>query len=53
MHSKEINISSFILKDITGAISVVYLIVSFFWDIFQKRDLSDIGSDFNPLVFLE
>ena len=37
MHSKEINIPSFILEDITSVISVVYLILSFFWDITQKR----------------
>jgi len=41
-----IGIPSFISKDISDAISVVYLFVSFFWDIFQKRDHADIGSDF-------
>jgi len=53
MHIKEINISSFILKDITGAISVVYLIISFVRDILRKRDILGIGSDFNSLIFLE
>ena len=37
--SKAIDIPAFILEDITGAISVAYPIVSFFWDITRKRDL--------------
>jgi len=45
MHIKEINIPGFSFEDITGAISVAYPIISFFWDITQKRDLLDIGSD--------
>ena len=36
----------FYYEDITGAISVVYLFVSFFRDIFRKRDRVGIGSDF-------
>ena len=45
VNSKDTDIPGFILVDITGAISVVYLIVSFLWDITRKRDLLGIRSD--------